>query len=166
MAVTMSSRNLTLLMFAAALLAKPSFAQPPTAILDCLQTIGGKFEIRNDLNPFYLRGDFLGTGNLAYAVGIRRRSPLQVGVALCPSEGAPIVFLPGVNNRFASKDLTVPHFVAPHWEVYTRAQASDLLKSNHKMGHPIGESIAMVWEDGIGLLFFDGKKFQWTPSLQ
>lgn len=139
---------------------------PPTAILDCLQTVGGGLEIRSDLNPFYLRGEFLGTGKPVYAVGIRRTSPLQVGVLLCPSEGSPILFMPGLANKFASKDLTVPHFVAPHWEVYTRAQASDLLKNNHRIGHPIGESIAMMWEDGIGILFFDGKKFHWIPSLQ
>jgi hypothetical protein len=139
---------------------------PPTAILDCLRTVGGDLEFRSDLNPFYLRGDLLGTGKPVYAVGIRRKSPLQVGVALCPSEGAPIVLMPGLDNRFTSKDLTVTHFVAPHWEVYTRAQARDLLKNNHKMGRPLGESIAMMWEDGIGLLFFNGKKFQWTPALQ
>jgi hypothetical protein len=138
----------------------------PTIILDCLHAIGGSLEVRNDLNPFYLRGDFLGAGKPVYAVGIRRNSPLQVGVALCPSEGAPIVFMPGLENKFVSKDLTNPYFVAPHWEVYTRLQASDLLKDNHKMGHPVGESIAMMWEDRIGLLFFDGKKFQWIPSLQ
>lgn len=139
---------------------------PPTAISNCLQKVGGSFEIRNDLNPFYLRGDFFGTKTPAYAVAIRRSTPLQVGVVICPASGMPIVFMPGEKGKFASKDLIEKHFVAPHWEVYTRAQANDLLKRNHRGEISFGESIVMMWEDGIGLLFYDGRRFRWVPSLQ
>jgi hypothetical protein len=72
----------------------------------------------------------------------------------------------GWTGRFASKEIEANFFVAPEWEAYTRNETNSLLRQNNHPGIAAGESIAMIWEDGIGLLFFDGKRFHWTPSLQ
>jgi len=85
---------------------------------------------------------------------------------LCPSKGTPVVFMPGQSGKLLSRDVVEKNFVAPHWEVYTRIQAVELLANNRRKERGAGEAIAMIWEDGIGLLFFDGKKFRWEGHLQ
>ena len=138
----------------------------PDAISSCVKASGKLVEIRNDINPFYLRGDFLASGKPAIAVAIRRNDPIDVGVLLCPATGKPIMFMPGQKGEFVSRDVTDPNFVAPHWEVYTNEQARDILQQNHRPAVIKGEAIAMMWEDGIGLLFYDGHHFRWVGAMQ
>jgi hypothetical protein len=93
-------------------------------------------------------------------------SPIQAGVILCPAAGSPVVLMHGWKGRFASKDIGANFVVAPEWEVYTRSETNSLLTRNNHPGVAVGESIAMIWEDGIGLLYSDGSKLRWTPDLQ
>jgi hypothetical protein len=139
---------------------------PPAEIAKCSQLVGGPLEIDTKLNPYYLRGNLFGTGTMVYAVGVRQNSPVQAGIVLCPATGSPVVLLHGWEGRFAGKEISAKFAVAPEWEVFTRANTNSLLRQNHHPGIAVGESIAMIWEDGIGLLYSDGSRLRWAPGLQ
>lgn len=115
-------------------------------------------------NPYYLRGDFDGDGRPDYALRVRRAGR-GTGVLICGGNGA--VFLLGAglgDKRFSNKEGD--NFLAPQWEVATKADISALSAFRRNVPHPIpvvkGEAIAMVWEDGIALIYWDGGAFRWA----
>jgi hypothetical protein len=84
---------------------------------------------------------------------------------VCSGSGA--VFLLGANIG-GRKLSSMPNdnFLAPDWEVFTQQSARESIKAARTVPNPApaprAEAIAMVWEDGISLICWDGAKYAWA----
>jgi hypothetical protein len=69
-------------------------------------------------------------------------------------------------ERFSNMDED--RFLAPHWVVLTQQEVKKLgaMQSNvpRPLPAPKGEAIAMIREDGISLIYWDGTAFKWAGS--
>lgn len=146
--------------------AKPT---PPLAIGRCIKSPQAKgLRIDFSTNPFYLRGDFDGDGKPDYAVRVfaeRRPRDHAEGLLVCTGSGSVILLGVNISGRKFS-DMSNDNFFAPEWEVFTREGARESLKASHTVPNPApdpkGEAIAMVWEDGCPLIYWDGRQFVWV----
>ena len=118
-----------------------------------------------DINPFYLRGDFDGDGRPDHAIQARLPSKGGSGVVVCSSNGTVFLLGSGIGGK-AFSDKPDDRFLARHWEVFTPQDVRGLRAFTQNVPRPVrsvaSESIAMVWEDGIGLIYWDGKRFRWA----
>ena len=59
-------------------------------------------------------------------------------------------------------------FVASNWAVFSRTEIVELTKWSSNVPKPIkdakGEAIGMIWEDGIALIYWDGKRYRWAGA--
>jgi len=145
------------------------FYSPPT-IEKCLkkaQSNAGQLVLLKERNPFYLRGDFRGLGVADYAVTVRipggdRRN----GVLVCAADGK--TFLLGGSAGHPFSDMAEDRFVAPYWDVMSKERVRGMREEKANVPNPVpdprGESIAMIWEDGIALIYWDGKQFKWAGA--
>ena len=60
------------------------------------------------------------------------------------------------------------NFVAPNWQVLTKDETKALGTFTSTVPNPLpvskGETIAMICEDGISLIYWDGEKFRWSGA--
>ena len=165
------SRIVTYFGLVAALCFEPLDAQDvfqPVPIAECLNDPkAAGLEILSDVNPFYLRGDFDGDSKSDYALQVRSLSRGGTGVLICT--GRSMVFLLGSgigNSKFS--DMEHDAFLAPQWDVFTKQDVLDLRKYRTNVPRPVPtvrfEAIAMIWEDGISLIYWDGREFKWAGS--
>jgi len=142
----------------------------PELIENCLSSPAAKGRVVVDFatNPYYLRGDFDADGKPDYAAAIKGRKTRRNGVLVCTTSNG--VFLLGADNPLNPpfSDMPGDNFVAPHWQVLTTAETKALGKYSTTVPNPLpefkGETIAMIWEDGISLIYWDGKKFRWAGA--
>ncbi len=123
--------------------------------------------LQSKRNPYYLRGDFDGDGAPDYAIIVRSLTTKSNGVLVCRGNGSVVRLGSGIGGPQFS-DMAADNFIAPNWAVYTRKETADLksFSSNvpRPVPSPVAESIVMIWEDGISLIYWDGKKFRWAGS--
>jgi hypothetical protein len=139
----------------------------PSDVERCLE----KPEVKNAVDPRtdkkvnYLKGDFDGDSLPDYAVAVKGRKSRRNGVLICHGQGGAVIL--GADNPVDPPFSDMPHdnFVAPKWEVYTKEQALELGDAEHdapeRMASPRGDSIAMIWEDGVCLIYWDGSRYRW-----
>jgi hypothetical protein len=139
----------------------------PEQISRCLKlTVASSLEVAITTNPYYLRGDFDADGNPDYAVAVRGIKTKRLGVLIC--NGNKRGFLLGADNPITPpfSDMPNDYFFAPNWEVFSRSETLALAKYKDAVPHPLpvirGETIAMIWEDGIALVYWDGQRFKWA----
>jgi hypothetical protein len=141
----------------------------PQPIRACLNDPAVKgLEILVD-KPRYLRGDFDGDGKLDYVVQMKSKKLGGIGLVICRGAGVITVLGKGIGGQTFS-DMPEDRFLASIWKVYTKRDIS-LLSGDEPGVHPPVPSgsavaIAMIWEDGIGLVYWDGTKFRWAGNLQ
>jgi hypothetical protein len=141
----------------------------PTPIVECLKSPNAAgLDVLTDTNPFYLRGDFDADGKPDYALQVRR-TKVGIGLLVCLGNGSVILLGSGIGvEKFSDKERDA--FLAPFWAVYTKEQASGLAAYPNNVPRPVpkvkGESIAMIWEDGISLIYWDGTRFKWAGSKE
>jgi len=139
----------------------------PVEVISCIERDSFKDQIEVSLhnNPYYLRGDFDGDKRIDLAIQIKGRKTRRNGVLICTAKESIVL---GANSPTVPPFSTMPgdNFVAPHWEVFTREETRKISTYNpvapKEAKKPKGESIAMIWEDGISIIFWDGKRFRWT----
>jgi hypothetical protein len=117
-------------------------------------------------NPYYLRGDFDGDGTPDYALQVRSVRGGR-GVLVCAGNGSIFLLGAGIGgSRFS--DMPHDNFLASQWEVFTKEDVTALgaFQSNvpHSAPATRGEAVAMIWEDGISLIYWDGARFRWAGS--
>lgn len=65
-------------------------------------------------------------------------------------------------------DMPNDNFVAPKWEVLSKADLTDLKRFQSNVPAPVpktaGEAVAMIWEDGIALIYWNGSRFLWAGT--
>jgi hypothetical protein len=100
----------------------------PPAIQDCLDKPGIQsiVELTFYRNPFYLRGDFDGDGKPDYAVAVRGPKTKRNGVLFCM--GNKTVHVVGADQplRPPFSDMANDNFMAPNWEVFSKADVANL----------------------------------------
>jgi hypothetical protein len=139
----------------------------PEVIYRCLATqVAKDVELSDETNPYYLRGDLDDDGKADYAVAVSGKKTHRLGVLICRGNGVNSI-LGAVNPASAPfSDMPRDLFFAPNWLMFSKSEISDLQKSEHGVPRPLppirGEMIAMVWEDGICLIYWDGTKFKWA----
>jgi hypothetical protein len=140
----------------------------PAKITSCVE--GPEFRkallVDTGTNPYYLRGDFDGDGVMDFAVAVKGIKTTRNGVLICRSNGPHVLLGADKNYTPPFSDMPDDNFVAPAWEVATRSEILELRKTNPSVPLPKGESILMIWEDGIHYIYWDGKQFRWSPMMQ
>ena len=141
----------------------------PDQIARCLKLpLAANLEVTLARNPYYLRGDFDGDGKIDYAVAVRGRKTKRNGVPVCGGSGRTFVLGADQPLRPPFSDMPNDNFVAPNWAVYSKAEVG-ALKAFAGVNVPVipanlmGEPLAMIWEDGIALIYWNGREFKWAP---
>jgi hypothetical protein len=140
----------------------------PPATEDCLNApaIKSMVEVVFYANPFYLRGDFDGDGKPDYAIALRGPKTKRNGVLFCMANKT--LYLVGADQplRPASSDMPNDNSVAPNWEIFTKADIANLKRFDINVPNPLpktaGEAVAMIWEDGLALIYWNGSHFSWA----
>lgn len=143
----------------------------PDQIDNCLKlSVARTVDVSMDVNPYYLRGDFDGAGKVDYAVAVRGRMTRRNGVLVCAGNHKAFVLGADQPPHPPFSDIPNDNFFAPNWAVYSKAEI-DALGRFAGGGTPAmprkigGEAIAMIWEDGIALIYWDRLAFRWaTPT--
>ena len=135
----------------------------PPVIYKCLgRPTASALVVDVTMNPYYLRGDFDGDRNPDYAVAVRGKTDQGLGILVCDGKGR--AHLLGIANGGADSQLTLFSF-APTWAVLSRREATESAKlppfGPLKLPALHGDVIAMIWEDGTGLIYWDGRAFKW-----
>jgi hypothetical protein len=144
----------------------------PEAVQRCLDdsSVKGHVDVVADHNPLYLRGDFDGDGRPDYALEVRKPKARVSGILVCPGSGRPALLGKAVAGGAVFSDMPGDNFVAPHWAVLTHSEIVELTKFSSNVPKPIpeakGEGIAMVWEDGISVIYWNGTRFRWAGARQ
>ena len=141
----------------------------PVQVRECLKKpAAADLSVTTDTNPYYLRGDFDGDGKPDYAVAVRGSKSKRNGILVCA--GNDRIYVLGADQPLKPpfSDLQDDNFVSRNWAVYTPIQTRELTawKGNVPLPLPpvFGETIAMIWEDGIALIYWDGHQFRWAGS--
>lgn len=144
----------------------------PDQIEQCLKLpVAATVQVNLLINPYYLRGDFDGDGRIDYAVAVRGRRTKRNGVLVCAGNGKAFVLGADQPLRPPFSDMTNDNFCSSNWAVYSKAEVQSLKKFAGG-GVPvipanlIGESLAMIWEDGIALIYWNGREFKWASPSQ
>lgn len=169
----MSTNKLGFFVFVLALVPFRGHAEvpfQPNGIAECLKrpTTAG-LAVLADNNPYYLRGDFDGDGKPDYVVVVRSQKRGGAGVLVCAGSG--LVFLLGSGiSGVQFSDMAQDRFIAPQWAVFTKLDVKGLKAFQANVPRPVppvkAESIAMIWEDGICLIYWDGTRFKWAGSKE
>lgn len=127
----------------------------PTEVSQCVKRLGSGYTISGKINPFYLRGDFDGSGRAGYAVLVRNGD--QQGVMLCRSGMAKPVVL-GAGTEFnRMKDL---NFNA--WQVHSKGHQVERGVGEGKPPTLLGDAILLEWEESASaILYWNGRRFAW-----
>jgi hypothetical protein len=140
----------------------------PETVRQCLKNKKAyALSVRTSSNPYYLRGDFDGDTKPDYALEVRSKKG-GTGVLVCTGKGTVSLLGSGIGGERFS-DMPDDNFLAPYWEVYTKEEVVELGKWIHNVPDPVspkGESIALIWEDGISLIYWNGSKFKWAGSKE
>lgn len=137
----------------------------PEVVEKCLKDEAAKgAEVDTATNPYYLRGDFDGDGRADYAVAVRGAKNKRMGVLVCLASGT--AYALGGPNEEKFSDFRDDNFFAPNWTALSKAETMELRKYPEVAPHPLprirAETIEMVWEDGLALIYWDGKRFRWA----
>ena len=133
----------------------------PAKLEDCLEAPEVSKAASADLrmNPYYLRGDFDADHKPDFAVIVMGSKTKKSGVLFCLASGRRVIL--GGDGATSEEPL-----VAPNWEVATVDEILGFRKVNGQIPVPKGESILMVWEDGMHYIYWDGAKFCVSPTIQ
>ncbi len=135
--------------------------QIPMFVQDCSDNnkslVLNKLNFFASHNPFFLRGDFDGDGNIDYAITVENVENKKEGLLVCFASKKKKAVLIGPALK------TPPFWSLRTWDIQTADEIKDLVdhKNNPINISPKGESIVMTWEDSVGVIYWNGKEFLW-----
>jgi len=128
----------------------------PKEVDRCMDALRGDYKISGRINPFYLRGDFLGDGKSEFAVLVYSSLKQEKGIAFCgPGFAKPTIL--GAGSPF--HEMTDLTFDA--WHIYGKGPVQRGVGARMP---PVlrGEALWLEWsESASGLAYWDGKQFHW-----
>lgn len=139
----------------------------PDIVKECLEQAGvkGKLEIRTAKRPYILKGDFDGDKLFDYAVAIRGPNTHRNGVFVCTAKKQAFILGADMPKDPPFSDMPNDNFVAPTWKVMSKREALKIYNYDGdkpiRAASPAGDSIAMIWEDAICLIYWDGSRYRW-----
>lgn len=116
------------------------------------------YEVSFHLNPFYLRGDFNGDGEIDVAVLVKQRSTGKLGIAIIHGGTSKVAILgAGVGIGNGGEDFEWMDY----WQVYPkgrvdRGTGEPSVPRLHGDALLVGKS-----EAASGLIHWDGKRYVW-----
>ncbi len=126
----------------------------PKEVSACMRDYGRSLTVTGKLNPFYLRGDFDGDGQVDHAIAVSAHK--AAGVLVCSSRGRR--FLLGAGSSF--NDMTDLNFDG--WTVHPRATPVERGVGESTIPRLKGDAMLLVWtETASGLVLWDGTRFVW-----
>ena len=145
----------------------------PDQIRKCLANGSkrAKTQLRPNLesNPFYLRGDFDGDGQMDLAVAVRGQGEEEIGVVVCAGS-LNITVLGSIAKGVLFSDVPGDRIMSLGWCVLRKAEILDILASNNPRRHDSirrkipairGEMIFFPAEDGMGMIYFLDGRYRW-----
>jgi hypothetical protein len=139
--------------------------QLPFAVSDCSDAnpwVHQKIRFYVLENPYFVRGDFDGDGKNDYAITVESRTIKRDGLLVCFGDKKKQPVLLGLDP-----ETPPPFWRLLDWDVQTLEQIKEKKdsKGNRLKIKPAGESIVMYWEDAVGIIYWDGKQFQWKLHI-
>jgi hypothetical protein len=139
----------------------------PAQAKECLKRVEvkGSLEIRVTKKPYLLKGDFDGDSKSDYAIALGGPKTRRNGVLVCTAKKEAIILGADMPKDPPFSDMPDDNFVAPRWKVAAKREADKLYNYDGdkpvKVASPKGDSIAMLWEDGTCLIYWDGSRYRW-----
>lgn len=150
--------------------------QIPQQIKQCVASLAplanSPLKINFDINPYYLRGDFDGDGQMDFAIAMRSSTDdSKLGTGICRATKTPIV-LGAISKGKRFSDDPADSIASVGWTVITKEVLSHVLQKSNAARHlktgirttlarAKGEMIYMPYEDAEGLIFFIDGHFRW-----
>jgi hypothetical protein len=117
---------------------------------------------RPKYNPYFARGDLDGDGFPDYVVVVEGKDDKRDGLLVCFRVVDRKAVLLGLDQKNKP-----PFWRLTDWDVETVPEIAKMtdLKGVSIGVRPKGESIVMKWEDALGIIYWDGKQFQWKQVI-
>jgi hypothetical protein len=133
----------------------------------CLErsAVKGAIQPHEGIKPSELSGDFDGDGIGDVAVVVKGPKTGRNGVLICTARQTTVL---GADQPLQPPFSNMPNdnFVSSNWEMFSKNDVADVHKSLNgrqvQVAFPIGDSIAMIWEDAICLIYSDGSRYRWV----
>jgi hypothetical protein len=139
----------------------------PPELTACLnaESLNEKLVILTERNPYYLKGDFDADGRSDFAILVRGKKTHRNGVLMCMNNSKFQIL--GADEPISPpfSDMPNDNFVAPEWRLYSKEEAAQVHSIDGPVGQkaaiPMGDSVAMIWEDGVCVIYWDGSRYSW-----
>jgi hypothetical protein len=159
-------RSLCLSVLGVVLIAAPAFTVDldtlPEAVVSRISALGGKYEISDRINPYYLRGDFDGDGRVDYAVLLTERESGKRGmVVLLSSQAKPRILGAGAPIQYGAAKFDDLNFDS--WRVYGKGT----IDAGTGFEAPPGKVeliLVQKKESASGFFRWSGTRFTWVQQ--
>ena len=141
----------------------PSAGTERKAVERCIGNVSATgIEPMTEQKPYYLRGDFDGDGMPDYAIAVWSASLKKHGVIVCGTKAGRHVLGPVQSNAKIFSDMPNDQFLSNDWQVLTVSDVDQFRKADPRFAAVKGaEAIELVWEDGVAVIYWDGKRVRW-----
>lgn len=87
---------------------------------------------------------------------------------ICEAVGGAVVLGGKADPKQAFSSVEGDNFIAPNWEVLSTVQTRRLTAFTSNVPKPLtdqrGEAIAMIFEDAVELVFWNGRQYRHAPA--
>jgi hypothetical protein len=133
----------------------------PAAVRDCIAR-HPEVSVTAALGPTYLTGHFVSKRARAYAIAVLENASHKPRVLIC--SGSHEVLLGRVGDPPFS-DMDDDNYMSSRWRVCTRKAVLGMRRYYPDIPIPEQDAICFTWEDGEGLIYWDGLRFRWKSLV-
>jgi len=119
-----------------------------------------EYELSFRVNPFYLRGDFIGDGKADIAVLVKQRSTGKLGIAIINGATDKVTVV-GAGNAIGNGGDDFEWMDT--WQVYSKARA--IHEADRSVPHLRGDALLVgKSEAASALIYWNGKRYVWLQQ--